>query len=262
MFDDIICEFDAGVAIITLSRPEARNAFTTHTQQEVIEAFHLAEEDSSVRVVVLTGAGGSFCAGADIKELGEPEFASPVGVERLLTLDWDYYQAIRNIGKPVIARIDGHAVGGGCITALMCDIRIASDDAKIGLPFVKIGLSGADGGVAYHLPRIIWLGRAMELLLTGELISGERARRIGLVNFSVPAAHLDAKVAEVADLLMSRSPLALRNTKTALQRSIDSNIREEFSFEHLTTVRGLMSQDWREGTQAFKERRSPGFQGR
>jgi len=260
MYTDIIYEILNGNATITVNRPEAKNAFSTLTQREVIDAIGRADADRCVCVVVLQGAGQTFCAGADIKELSDAVLENPLAIGQLLSLDKAFYDALRNVGKPVIAKIRGFAVGGGCLTALACDFRVTAEDARIGFPFVKIGLSGADGGATYHLPRLVGYGRATQLLLSGDLISGKDAARMGLATKAVPEANLDDAVNELADLLKTKSPYALRETKLALRRSLDLDVASEFHEEQRVTVAGLLGSDWVEGTDAFKERRAPQFE--
>lgn len=258
-YKHILYESDGGAVTITINRPERRNALNQDTVHELISALARVNTDPAARVLVITGAGDAFCAGADLKDAPEMD---PQVAHEIVRLYLDYVVAIRGVEIPVIARINGDAVGGGCCTALACDIRIASERARLGFPFVNIGISGADMGATYLLPRLIGYGRAAELLLTGDLIPAREAQAMGLVNRSVPDEDLDAAVESLVSRLASGPPLGLRSTKVALNSALDKDAATEFDYELLVQSRCLLTDDYQEGLRAFREKRPPQFQGR
>ena len=258
-FKHILYESDGGAVTITINRPERRNALNQDTVHELISALARVNADPAARVLVITGAGDAFCAGADLKDA--PEMDLQVAHE-IVRLYLDYVVAIRAVEIPVIARINGDAVGGGCCTALACDIRIASERARLGFPFVNLGISGADMGATYLLPRLIGYGRAAELLLTGDLIPAREAQAMGLVNRSVPDEDLDAAVESLVSRLASGPPLGLRSTKVALNSALDKDAATEFDYELLVQSDCLLTDDYQEGLRAFREKRPPRFRGR
>lgn len=259
-FNNIVYEKTDGVVTITIDRPHRLNALSVRAVNEMVTALTRASEDSVVRVVVITGAGNAFCAGADLKDA--PDTMTPQMAHEVVGLYLDLIVAIRNVEKPVVAKVNGLAVGGGCCIALAADMRIASEEASFGLPFVKIGISGADMGATYLLPRLVGHGAATEMLMTGESIDAEEAYRIGMVNRVVPRDELDSATAEVVGRLASGPPLGLKFTKKALQASPDRDWRAQFDYEHFAQVACLMTEDYQEGRRAFIEKREPVFQGR
>lgn len=259
-FNNIVYEKTEGVVTITIDRPHRLNALSVRAVNEMVTALTRASEDSVVRVVVITGAGNAFCAGADLKDA--PDTMTPQMAHEVVGLYLDLIVAIRNVEKPVVAKVNGLAVGGGCCIALAADMRIASEEASFGLPFVKIGISGADMGATYLLPRLVGHGAATEMLMTGESIDAEEAYRIGMVNRVVPRDELDSATAEVVGRLASGPPLGLKFTKKALQASPDRDWRAQFDYEHFAQVACLMTEDYQEGRRAFIEKREPVFQGR
>ena len=258
-FKHILHESESGVVTITVNRPERRNALNQDTVRELMAALARVNTEPAARVLVITGAGDSFCAGADLKDAPEMD---PHIAHAIVRLFLDYTAAVRDVKIPVIAKINGDAVGGGCCTALACDIRVASDSARLGFPFVNLGITGADMGSTYLLPRLIGYGRAAELLLTGDLIPAREAQAMGLVNRVVPAEELDAAVESLAARLASGPPLALRSTKKALRNALDMDAATEFDYELLLQSYALLTDDYREGLQAFREKRPPQFRGR
>lgn len=259
-FSNILYEEAVGVATITINRPHRLNALNIDTVHEMIAALGRASADAGVRVVVITGAGDAFCAGADLKDAPDP--MTPAVAHEVVGLYLDYVLAIRNVEKPVVAKVNGLALGGGCCTALASDIRIASERAGFGLAFVNIGISGADMGATYFLPRLVGYGRACEMLMTGEPIDAHEAGRIGLVNRVVPHDDLDASTDAMARRLASRPPLGLKFTKRALYSGLDRDWRAEFDYEHFAQVACLLTEDYQEGRRAFFEKRQPTFRGR
>lgn len=258
-FKHILYESDNGAVTITINRPQRRNALNQDTVRELMAALARVNADPAARVLVITGAGDAFCAGADLKDAPEMD---PQVAHEIVRLYLDYTVAIRDVEIPVIAKINGDAVGGGCCTALACDIRVASDRARMGFPFVNLGITGADMGSTYLLPRLIGYGRAAELLLTGDLILAHEAQAMGLVNRVVPAEELDAAVESLVARLASGPPLALRFTKKALTSALDKDAATEFDYELLVQSYALLTEDSREGLRAFREKRPPQFRGR
>ena len=259
-FSNILYEEAAGVATITINRPHRLNALNIDTVHEMIAALGQASADAGVRVVVITGAGDAFCAGADLKDAPDP--MTPAVAHEVVGLYLDYVLAIRNVEKPVVAKVNGLALGGGCCTALASDIRIASERASFGLAFINIGISGADMGATYLLPRLVGYGRACEMLMTGEPIDAHEAERIGLVNRVVPHDDLDTSTDAMVQRLASRPPLGLKFTKRALYSGLDRDWRAEFDYEHFAQVACLLTEDYQEGRRAFFEKREPTFRGR
>lgn len=266
-FKHILYESDSGAVTITINRPQRRNALNQDTVREMMAALARVNADPGARVLVVTGAGdpsagsgqAAFCAGADLKDAPEMD---PQVAHEIVRLYLDCVVAIRGVEIPVIARINGDAVGGGCCIALACDIRVASERARLGFPFVNLGISGADMGATYLLPRLIGYGRAAELLLTGDLIPAREAQAMGLVNRVVPAEELDAAVQSLVARLASGPPLGLRFTKKALTSALDMDAAAEIHHELLVQSYCLLTDDYREGLEAFREKRPPQFRGR
>jgi 2-(1,2-epoxy-1,2-dihydrophenyl)acetyl-CoA isomerase len=258
-FKHILYEDDGGTVTVTIDRPQRRNALNLDTVHELIAAMTRLTADPAARVLVITGSGSAFCAGADLKDAPEMD---PQVAHETVKLYLDYIVAIRNVEIPVIAKINGDAVGGGFCTTLACDIRIASEGARLGLPFVRLGISGADMGATYLLPRLIGYGRAAELLLTGDLIPAGEAQTMGLVNRVVPTEELDATVDTLAARIASGPPLGIRFTKKALVSALDKDATTALEYELLAQSYCLLSDDYQEGLRAFQEKRPPQFQGR
>ena len=249
-----------GIRRVTLNRPESKNALTLTVNQKLIAAFDEAAKSPTIRVVVLTGAGGSFCSGLDLKfaaELGlEPE-----GYGKVLRSHFHgLIRAIQGCMKPVVAAVDGAAVGYGCDLALACDVRLASDRARLGEVFVKRGLM-PDGGGTFMLPRLVGLGRALELIFTGDIVDAAEAHRIGLVNRVYPADQLEAATQKFALGLAAGSPLVYASVKHAVQQALHSNLDAALDAELAGQVKLLGSADFKEGMVAFLEKRPPRFQG-
>jgi 2-(1,2-epoxy-1,2-dihydrophenyl)acetyl-CoA isomerase len=259
-FSNILYEEAVGVATITINRPHRLNALNIDTVHEMIAALGRASADAGVRVVVITGAGDAFCAGADLKDAPDP--MTPAVAHEVVGLYLDYVVAIRNVEKPVVAKVNGLALGGGCCTALASDIRISSERARFGLAFVNIGISGADMGATYFLPRLVGYGRACEMLMTGEPMDAHEAERIGLVNRVVPHDDLDAATDAMVQRLASRPPLGLKFTKRALYSGLDRELKAALDYEHFAQVACLLTEDYQEGRRAFLEKRPPVFRGR
>src|SRR5882672_566636 len=211
-----------GVVTMTLNRPERLNALTFEVYRELTDTFAALRYETSVRTVVITGAGRAFCSGGDVHDIiGELFSRDMEGLLEFTRMTCELVRNIRALGKPVIASLNGTTAGAGACIALASDIRIASEEAKIAFLFVKVGLSGADMGAAYLLPRVVGLAKATELLYTGDFISAAEAERIGLYNRVVPAAELAATTRELAERLARGPAFALAKTKEMLDREAD-----------------------------------------
>ncbi|MDR3555273.1 MAG: enoyl-CoA hydratase-related protein [Syntrophobacteraceae bacterium] len=259
-YQDIKLTKDGMIATITIDRPHVLNAISFHTMLEIDEALDAIESEESVRVVVLTGAGTkAFVSGGDISVMGK----SLQYVQTLTEVPkgQDVGTRIENFPKPVIARINGYALGGGTELALCCDIRIAVDSAKMGMPEVKLGIIPGYGGTQ-RLPRLIGVGRAKELILTGDHIPAQRALEYGLVNRVVPVAELDQTVAEMARKMASCGPVSLHMAKTAINNGLQADLRTALELEARCYSLCFATEDRVEGMNAFLEKRKPNFHGR
>jgi enoyl-CoA hydratase len=258
-FENLLIEREESVAILTINRPKVLNALNTQTLDELRRAILELKHDEAVRVVVLTGSGEkSFVAGADINELA---VQTPAGGREHAIAGQHVLDLIEQMGKPVIAAINGYALGGGCELAMACTIRIAADTAKLGQPEINLGIIPGYAGTQ-RLARIIGKGRALELLLTGDQVSAQEAHRLGLVNRVVPAAELMAEARKLAAALASKAPIAIRYILEAVHKGVEMPFPQAQVFE--ATLFGLVasSEDMREGTAAFLEKRKPAFKGR
>ena len=257
-FENLLVEQDGAVATITINRPKVLNALNTQTLDEMRRAILAIRADASVRVVVITGSGEkSFIAGADINELS---VQTPTGGRDHAMRGQHVLDLIENLGKPVIAAINGFALGGGCELAMACTMRIAADTARLGQPEINLGIIPGYAGTQ-RLARLIGKGRALELLLTGDHVLAPEAHRLGLVNRVVPAAELMAEVKKFAAALATKAPIAARYIIDAVNKGLEMPLAEAQVFE--ATLFGLVSttDDMREGTKAFLEKRKPEFKG-
>jgi enoyl-CoA hydratase len=257
--ENLSVERDGAIAVVTVSRPKVLNALDRATLDDLRRIMLGLKADDSVRCVILTGAGDkAFVAGADITELAAQ---SPTGGRQHALRGQHVLDIIQNLGKPVIAAINGYALGGGCELAMACTLRVAADTARLGQPEINLGLMPGFAGTQ-RLPRLVGNGRALELLLTGEPISAAEAHRIGLVNRVVPAENLMAESKALASSLASKAPIAVRYILDAVNLGAGQPLREAQVFE--ATLFGLVAStdDMREGTAAFLQKRKPEFKGK
>jgi enoyl-CoA hydratase/carnithine racemase len=259
-YETLILTVANGIATVTLNRPDVLNALNTKASDELGLAIEEAGKDPAVRVLVITGAGRGFCAGGDLKDLplspGEP-MKSRATLEKWHKILLE----IRRLEKPVIAAINGVAMGGGLDLALMCDIRIASENARFGESYVRIG-GVPDSGGTYLLPRLIGTARAFELLLTGDIIDAKEAGRIGLVNKVVPADKLESTTRELAAKLAGGPPIAMGLIKKSIYMSESQDPEAALCYIALMTSLNMETQDAKEGVAAFAEKRPPVYKGK
>jgi len=257
--DNVTFEKRGQRAYVTLNRPNVLNALNSITIDQLRDTFKRIIDDSEVRVAILTGSGEkAFAAGADIQELID---LVPVKTKELGYKWHDLFNLIENMGKPVIAAINGLAVGGGCELAMACDIRIASENSKFGQPELKLGVIPGGGGTQ-RLPRLIGKGIAKELILTGRMIGANEALRIGLVNRVVPAIELMTTCEQIADEIIKAAPLAVQYSLEAINRGLDMSLEDGLLLERSLSALICSTEDMREGTTAFIEKRRPKFRGR
>jgi enoyl-CoA hydratase/carnithine racemase len=256
--ENVLYETKGPIAYVTLNRPKVLNALNQKTWEDLKTAFEEARDDADVRGVILTGAGDkAFIAGADINEIAR---ITAVEAERSSTFGQKVLNHVENLGKPVIAAVNGFALGGGCETAMACTIRIASENAKFGQPEVKLGVIPGGGGTQ-RLPRLVGKGRALQLILSGEIIGAQEAYRIGLVNEVVPAAQLIARAEAILKQIFSNAPLAVKYSLEAVNKGLETSQAEGLSLE--ASLFGLCAgtEDKKEGTSAFLEKRKAQFKG-
>jgi len=268
-YECIIYEKKDHIATITLNRPERLNAMNPQMMKELEEVFYSVEEDDETRVVVITGAGRGFCAGADIQGTFQAgidrrekrEEGESVDITRRFLKGSN--AALARIGKPLIASINGLAIGAGFTNmALLCDIRIASEAARISLPFAKFGIAPTTAGASYYLPRLIGIAKALELVFTGKTIDAREAKEIGLVNEVVPADELAKVTYEMASTIAKLPPLSMRVSKRLLYQGMNTDIapmlqHEAYALNYLT-----QTEDHKEAVKAFTEKREPVYKGR
>lgn len=253
-YENIKVSIEDGIYSLTLNRPDARNALDAKMLDEIDQAISEAEESEAVRLIVIQGAGGkSFAAGADIKQLNErePLVNLAPGMQGL-------YKKIENCTKATIAVVQGFALGGGCELALACDIRIATKNAKFGLPELNLGIIPGAGGTQ-RLARIVGKGRALDLILTGKIIDGEEAERIGLVSYFTNEENLPSQINEVSQAILKKGPVAAMLAKMAVHKGYDIDLDAAMWMEKLSQAVVFGTEDKDEGTKAFIDKRQPEF---
>jgi enoyl-CoA hydratase/carnithine racemase len=258
-YETIQVEAKGAVHWLTLNRPASLNAITNQMVGELSDYFGGLFNDRTCRVVVMRGAGRAFCAGLDIKARGEGEtpFGAGFGFQGFLA---DVYIKMRRCPQPIIALVQGAAAGGGFAFALAADVRIAAESARMNAAFIRLGLSACDMGVSYFLPRIVGLGIASELMLTGRFINAQRALAVGLVSEVVPEGRLGAAVQPYLDEMLTTSPMGLRLTKEGLALATDApSLEAAMAIENRNQVLCSRSEDFAEGMRAFLEKRAPVF---
>jgi enoyl-CoA hydratase len=257
-FGTLLLERDGAVAVLTINRPEKRNALNAQVRAELVDALDLLRDDDAVRVLVVTGAGEkAFVAGADIAEFAE---RTPLEQRAAMT-GRRVFDEVAAYPKPVIAMIQGFCLGGGCELALACDVRIAADTARLGQPEINLGIIPGGGGTQ-RLPRVVGTGQAMRLVLSGEIIGAAEALRIGLVDVVHPAAELRERTMEMARGMAAKSPVALRMAKSAVRAAAEMPMTAGLAYETELFVTCFASEDKREGVSAFLEKRPAEFRGR
>ncbi len=257
-YQTLLVELDGGVATVTVNRPDKRNALNSQVRADILTALDFLRDDESVRVVVFTGAGEkAFVAGADIGEFAE---RTPLEQREAMT-GRRVFDEIAAFPKPTVAMINGFCLGGGCELALACDVRVASDAAKLGQPEINLGIIPGGGGTQ-RLPRVVGTGQAMRLILSGEIVDAAEALRIGLVDVVHPAADLRARTLEFARGMAAKSPVALRMAKAAVRAAAEMPLAAGLAYETELFVTCFGSDDKREGVAAFLEKRPAEFTGR
>jgi enoyl-CoA hydratase/carnithine racemase len=257
--ENVLYEKKDGIAYVTLNRPKVLNALNQRTWQDLRVAFEDARDDATVRGIILTGAGDkAFIAGADISEIAH---ITAVDAEQSSRYGQDVLTLIENLGKPVIAAVNGFALGGGCETAMACTIRVASEHARFGQPEVTLGIIPGGGGTQ-RLPRLVGKGRALQLILSGAMITAQEAYRIGLVNEVVPATDLIPRAEAILKQIFANAPVAIRFSLEAVNRGLETSQAEGMALE--ASLFGLCAgtDDKDEGTQAFLQKRAAKFKGR
>jgi enoyl-CoA hydratase/carnithine racemase len=257
----VLYEIRGHIAIITLNRPEAKNAFSPEMITLWRKYLEEAKDDTEVRVIIVTGKGDTFCSGGNIRDMAEGKLKSWdmktflwEGVHRIVLM-------LEDLDKPVIAAINGAAMGAGMDMAIMCDLRVCSDQAKLAESYITLGLVPGDGG-AYFLPRLVGIAKALELLYTGDVLNAREALRLGIVNRVVPGNKLMEETLKLAELIASRPPLAVRMMKRAVYQAQASSLRSHL--DYISSQLSLLSEttDHQEAVRAFLEKRKPRFEGR
>jgi len=255
-FKNLLWEKREAVGIITLNREDVRNALKAEIREDIVEVLQVADRDLEVRVVIITGTGRKvFSAGGDIKQMSRNTMWD------VLDRKPDIFAQIHNLSKPVIAAINGLALGGGCEMAMACDFRVGSENARLGQPEITLGIFPG-GGATQRLSRLVGPGRAKELIFTGDILDAREAERIGLLNKVFPADELMDRTMEIARKIAGKGPLALKLAKMAMNMGMETGLSIGLGYERLARTLVHGSEDRVEGMQAFIEKRKPQFKGR
>ena len=258
MYENLLVEKKENLAYVTINRPEVRNALNADTLNEIVKAVTELENEDDVKVIVFTGAGEkSFAAGADINQLKEKTMLDALQSGSMSQV----YDMIEACKKPTIAMINGFALGGGCELAMACDIRVASTNAKLGLPELNLAIIPAAGGTQ-RLARLVGKGKALEMILTGKIIEADEAQAIGLVSEVVSPDELVAKTEEMAEKIISKGPLAVMLAKLSVHHGTETDLKTGLIIGKLSQAILFESEDKLEGTSAFLEKRKADFKGR
>jgi len=258
MYETIKYEVKDQIAYVTVNRPKAMNALNSQVLDELYDAFKVAGDDDGVRVIVLTGEGKAFVAGADIAEMSK---MTPVEAREFSKKGHKLMNFIHNVETPVICAINGFALGGGCELSMACDIRIASDAAKFGQPEVGLGLIPGFAG-NLRLPRLVGKGMAKYMILTGDMIDAQEAMRIGLVQKVVAPEALEEETKKIADKIKAQAPIAVKYAKDVINNGYDMDLKSASAYEVNTFSIPFSSEDMKEGTSAFLEKRKPVWKNR
>jgi enoyl-CoA hydratase/carnithine racemase len=261
-YNTLKLESESAIARLTLNRPDRANAMTMEMGRELALAMEKIRAAPQVRALVVSGAGKHFCAGADMAEFERLHASPRAEVEGAVRAFLEAIGEMYRLPIPVIARINGDAFGGGVGLALACDLCVMAANARMGFAFARVGLTGADAGVTYFLPRIVGPARAMEILLMGTVFDGETAAREGLVTRVAAAEELDNATDELAAKLAAGPPIGIRFTKEGVLESLARSLADEFDFEARAQTTCMMSADHKEGVRAFMEKRAPKFEGK
>jgi enoyl-CoA hydratase/carnithine racemase len=250
----------ADVATITLNRPERLNALTFEVYTQLRDTFRALDTEPGVRAIIITGAGRAFCSGGDVEDIiGALLGRDLEALQEFTRLTCDLILAMRRCRRPIVGALNGTVAGAGAVIAAACDIRIAAESAKIAFLFTKVGLSGADMGAAWLLPRLVGYGHATELLMTGDFMDAQRAREIGLYNRVVPQDHVMAEARAVAERLARGPSEALGITKQALEAEAELGLEAALEYEARVQARLMLGENFREAHAAFRSKREPKF---
>ncbi|EOD00318.1 short-chain-enoyl-CoA hydratase [Caldisalinibacter kiritimatiensis] len=254
-FENLLLKKEGNVAILSINRPKALNALNTSVLEELNQAINTIEKDEEIYVVVITGEGKAFVAGADITEMKDK---TPEEAREFANLGLEVFRKIELMEKPVIAAVNGFALGGGCELAMSCDIRVAGEKAKFGQPEVGLGITPGFAGTQ-RLARLVGAAKANELIFTGDMISAAEAEKIGLVNKVVSQEELMEKAMDLANKIASKGQLAVRYSKKAINRGIETDIETGMALERELFALCFATEDQKEGMTAFVEKRKPNF---
>ena len=260
--DDLLCRIEDRVGVVTMNRPEARNALTWDMKAALVDVVPKLGADPAVGCLLLTGAGGAFCAGGDTKGMArEGKPPSPEDRKRILRWEHSLPEAIHRLEKPVVAALGGPAAGAGFAIALSCDIRVMAESAFVTTSYARLGLSG-DYGCSWFLTHLVGTAKARELFFTGDRVDAATAERLGIANRVVPDAELEKESLALAKQIAAGPPVALRYMKDNLNRALVGTLPELLDIECERMVQGAQTEDYVEAVKAFQEKRAPEFKGR